>query len=235
MLLKETGHPLIAPFNSSESFIVTNPEAFRRKLRGFRAAGLDNIQVVSDFDATLTRARVGSYPGKTSITIAQNTESSPKRQELIKQLIGYYHPIEMATGISDGVKAEFMKEWWGRSSEILVNDRYDENTLEQIVFQSKVFFRSGIEGLLQLCEDYEMPFFIVSAGLGNVIEIFMKSLAAKPLLKVFSNYLVEDSEGKLTIITEPCIVSIEKYLVLAGRQLRSHVLLLGDIPSVRNS
>ena len=139
----------------------------------------------------------------------------------------------MSRQISDGIKAEFMKEWCGRSSAIIIGDGFDRNGLEKVVLGAETFLRNGIDEMMQFCQMAEVPFYIVSAGLGNVIDVFISTLENRPLIKVFSNFLAEDEEGKLTVLTGPAIVSIEKHLVLAGKQLRSHFILLGDLPSVR--
>ncbi|OMJ90370.1 hypothetical protein SteCoe_7286 [Stentor coeruleus] len=222
---------LIAPFNNSEYFIIPNAESLKNKIELFRAAGIDNFQIVSDFDFTMTRSLVNGFQGKTSVTIAQNTSSSLERQQVISDLINYYTPIEINHQINEGVKAQYMKEWWAKSSAIIIQDKYDQKELEKVVDDSNVYLRYGIDNVMKICEDFNVPIYFVSAGLGNVIDYFFRSLGFRLNLKIFANYLDLDDEGKLTKLSEPAIVSVEKSKVLQGMKLKSHILLMGDMIS----
>lgn len=205
-----------------------------RKLQSFSGAGLENVQVVSDFDFTITRTEAYGFPGKTSITIAQNTSACEKRFKVIKDLIDFYSPLELSHHLDKETKSQLMKEWWGKSSRILVEDKHDIESLENIVLNSNVFMRHGIDRVLEFCNERNIKFVIVSAGYGNVIEILMKTLGFHLNVEIHANFIDVDSEGKLTRIREPVIVSIDKDKVLRGRTSKSHVILMGDIPSVRD-
>ena len=222
----------IAPHNSLEEFIVPNPESLHRKLHSFISAGITNVQIISDFDFTFTRSQVNSFPGKTSMTIAQNTQSCIKRQKLIQDLIDYYSPLEISTTISHSVKSDYMKEWWVKASKILVDDGHNQETLERIVLESNVFLRHGVDQLFRFCETKDLPIVIVSAGLGNVIDIIMKTVPYAPKVEIYANFLDFDETGKMTRWREPIIVSVDKELVLKGKKTKSHLILMGDLPSV---
>lgn len=223
---------LIAPLNTSEYFIIPNPESLKYKIELFREAGVENFQIVSDFDFTMTRSLVNGIQGKTSVTIAQNTSSSLERQQAISDLINYYTPIEINHHINEAVKAQYMKEWWAKSSAIIIHDKYDQKKLEKVVDDSNVYLRYGIDKVMKICEDFNVPVYLVSAGFGNVIDYYFRSLGFRLNLKVFANYLDLDEEGKLTKLLEPAIVSAEKSKVLQGMKLKSHILLMGDMISV---
>ena len=100
----------IAPHNTSEYIMIPDSNRFNHKLKSFISAGIENLQIISDFDYTITRVRVNNYPGKTSITIAQNIDSSMCRNKQVEELLDYYNPIESSLAISTEQKIEYMKE-----------------------------------------------------------------------------------------------------------------------------
>ena len=125
-----------------------------------------------------------------------------------------------------------MKEWWEKSSKILIDDNLDEDALQNIVDQSNIFVRSGIDKVFEICQDKDIPIAIVSAGLGNVIELIINSLGFSLNLSIFANFLSEDEDGKLTKRSDPIIVSMEKQVVMRDKYVKSHLILLGDMITV---
>ena len=223
----------IAPHNNLEQFIVPSPETLYRKLNSFIHAGISNLQIISDFDYTFTRSRVGSFAGKTSVTIAQNTHSCRQRQKLIQDLIDYYSPLEASTTLDHSIKSDYMKEWWAKSCKILVDDGHDQATLERIVSESNVFLRHGADHLFRFCKTRNVPIVVVSAGYGNVIDIILRAVDSAPTIEIHANFLDPDEYGKLTRRRDPVIVSMDKEQVLKGKRIKSHLILMGDMTSVR--
>lgn len=226
---------IIAPFNFSEKFCVPSLSNLIRKINKFKSEGINNFEVISDFDFTLTRFSVNEHPGKTSVTLAQTTAKSEARIEEVQALYDYYSPIEHSSTITENIKAKHMNEWWHRSSAMLISDQLEKKDIQSLVLNSNVFFRRCIQEFISRCKFYSVPFTIVSAGFGNVVEGYFEELGFDSAVKIFSNFLLEDENGKLTIRTEPYIVSIEKNKVLKDLKLRPNVLLLGDMVSVRNT
>lgn len=226
-------HNLIAPFNFSEKFVVPNLSSLIGKLRKFNDEGVGNCEVFADFDFTLTRFSSNGIPGKTSVTIAQTTGKPKSRMEEVQALHDYYSPIEHSSTLGVSDKAHYMREWWHRSSTMLINDQLEEKDISSLVVNSNVLLRNSVDTLLSACQNYSIPFSIVSAGFGNVIEGYFQEIQFSSAVKVHSNFLLKDQNGKLSIRTEPYIVSIEKNNVLAGSKSRPNVILLGDMISVR--
>lgn len=226
-------HNLIAPFNFSEKFIIPSLSALIGKIRKFSDEGVNKCEVFADFDFTLTRFSANGIPGKTSVTIAQTTGKPQSRMQEVQALHDYYSPIEHSSNIDETTKAHYMHEWWHRSSSMLINDELEEKDISSLVLNSDVLLRNSINSLLSACQYYSMPFSVVSAGFGNIIEGYFREIQFESAVKVHSNFLLKDQNGKLSIRTEPYIVSIEKNKVLVGTESRPNIILLGDMISVR--
>jgi 5'-nucleotidase len=223
---------IVAPFNPMERVVVTDVEALCRKIGRIKNDGIRNLQIVSDFDYTLTRFNTYGVPSKTSVTIAQVVNQTDQRKAEVEKLIQYYSPIEHSNLISKSFKAKYMKEWWYKSSSMLISDQLKDQDIENLVLNSQVYLRHGIEAILDLCKSNSIHFTVVSAGFGNIVSKFFEILSFRDSVEIFSNFLLPDSQGKLVRRTEPIIVSIEKNNVLVGKTRKENFIILGDMASV---
>ena len=223
---------IIAPFNPLEKVFVTDIEELCRKIGKIKNDGIGNLQFVSDFDFTLTRFCCQGVQGKTSATLAQVTGHGKEREQEVKDLIDLYLPIEHSDLVSESVKAKFMKEWWFKSSNMLIQDKLKDSDLESIVLNSQVYLRHSITSLLNKCRNHSIPFSILSAGFGNIIHKFFDLLLLKDSVQIYSNFLLENAERELVYRTEPFIVSIEKSEVMIGKTRKENFIVMGDMASV---
>ena len=223
---------IIAPFNAFEKVVVTDIEELCKKIGRIKNDGIQNLQFVSDFDFTLTRFHCQGVQGKTSVTLAQVTGKGKEREQEVKELIDLYLPIEHSDLVSESVKAKFMKEWWFKSSSMLIQDKLKDSDLESIVLNSQVYLRHSITSLLNKCRTHSIPFTIVSAGFGNIIQKFFDLLLLKDSVQIYSNFLLENRDNELVHRAEPFIVSIEKSDVMIGKTRKENFIIMGDMASV---
>ncbi|CAN6282091.1 unnamed protein product [Urochloa humidicola] len=109
--------PLILPAAMSSSAsttapnsVVADPSALARKVAAIRAAGPAKLQVIADFDGTLTRYWYDGARGQSSHGLLRqgNEEFDAKREALYE----HYHPIEICPDIPLPEKAKLMEEWY---------------------------------------------------------------------------------------------------------------------------
>lgn len=91
------------------------------KINDFICAGLDRLQVVSDFDYTITKQRTeDGTPVLTSFNIFEACESLPP--EVLKESRRQeekYHPLEIDPKIPKEEKVKYMLEWWSEADKLL--------------------------------------------------------------------------------------------------------------------
>jgi|688.fasta_scaffold685887_2 2-hydroxy-3-keto-5-methylthiopentenyl-1-phosphate phosphatase len=85
---------------------------------------------------------------------------------------------------------------------------------------------------MRLTQEMDIPMTIVSAGIGNVVALVMQSLMDCSHVEILSNFLYFNEEGKAVSVTHPSINSLTKFKILASKQLRSNIILLGDVTPV---
>lgn len=121
--------------------------------------------------------------------------------------VAYYSPKEMDLSLSVEERRKFCDEWTNRGLEALSKqDLLDgdfQDLIEKTVNAKTFRLRKDADKILDFAEKYNIPMYILSAGLGNVIEPFLikttssyLKLKEKGLVTVVSNYLTFDEKTK---------------------------------------
>ncbi|MEQ2189269.1 7-methylguanosine phosphate-specific 5'-nucleotidase [Goodea atripinnis] len=200
-------------------------------------AGPGSLQVISDFDMTLTRF---AHKGKrlpTTHNILNNrlliNEDSTKK---MKELLNTYYPIEIDPSLSPEEKLPYMVTWWTEVHELLIQQRIRKDMLAQVVRESSAMLREGYRVFFDCLAEHRVPLLIFSAGVGDVLEeVIRQNDVFHPNLHIISNYMDFDHTGVLQAFKGQLIHSYNKRDVAlshatALRELhgRPNVLLLGD-------
>ncbi|XP_047231960.1 7-methylguanosine phosphate-specific 5'-nucleotidase-like isoform X2 [Girardinichthys multiradiatus] len=200
-------------------------------------AGPDSLQVISDFDMTLTRF---SHKGKrlpTTHNILNNrlliNEDSTKK---MKELLNTYYPIEIDPSLSPEEKLPYMVTWWTEVHELLIQQRIRKDMLAQVVRESSAMLREGYRVFFDCLAEHRVPLLIFSAGVADVLEeVIRQNDVFHPNLHIISNYMDFDHTGVLQAFKGQLIHSYNKRdgalsHATALRELhgRPNVLLLGD-------
>lgn len=182
---------------SSSDVVIDNQQLLERKKADIRNAGPGKLQVIADFDATLTRYWINGSRGQSSHGLLQqdNSEYDVKRQ----QLYDYYHPLEFSPTISIEEKTKLMEEWWEKTHSLLVEGGLTYSAIRNSVSSATIAFREGVVELFEYLEERDVPILIFSAGLADIIEEVLKQKLHRSFknVKIVSNRMVFDNNGCL--------------------------------------
>lgn len=198
---------------------------------------LDNLYVVADFDRTIT---AGS--SKTSWSVLADTDLVPKEYstERHKQY-DKYRPIEVDTSLPFEYRMKMMDEWFRAHIGLFVKYKMSEEVFEKAATDLRVMkFRTGAQEFLKFLYQNHIPLIIISAGIGNFIEAFLKNYDC-----YFDNIYVSSNKvlfenGIAVGVGENVIHSFNKNEVSLPPKVkdklkgRNQVLLLGDQTSDLN-
>lgn len=200
-------------------------------------AGPDSLQVISDFDMTLTRF---AYEGKrvpTTHNILNNhlliDENCKKK---IKKLLNTYYPIEIDARLSTEEKVPLMVEWWTKVHELLIEQKIKKDMLALAVRESHSKLREGYKMFFDHLAEHQVPLLIFSAGIGDVLEeVIRQNHVFHPNVNIISNYMDFDHTGVLQAFKGQLIHTFNKRegalshaAHLPDLKGRPNVLLLGD-------
>uniref|UniRef100_A0A1I7ZKA5 5'-nucleotidase n=1 Tax=Steinernema glaseri TaxID=37863 RepID=A0A1I7ZKA5_9BILA len=240
----------VVSFSSKEVMdaLLKNPrvrmrdaKAVERKLARIIEGGMNELMVISDFDYTLSRfvdksgARCWTTHG-----VFDNAalEMDPTLGQKFIDLKEKYLPIEFCSTMTIAEKIPHMEDWWRTSHGHIIEARFTEKVIEKCVVESKVEIRDRGFEMIGKLQEHSVPLIIFSAGIGNVIEVFLKHhMKTIPHnVHLISNMMEFDDEGVCKSFTEPLIHTFCKNSsVINGERAffhqisdRTNVILLGD-------
>ncbi|XP_071027870.1 cytosolic 5'-nucleotidase 3-like [Oncorhynchus clarkii lewisi] len=225
------------PELSSPSVCMRDPRRVEEIIKAMQKAGTSTIQVISDFDMTLTRFAYNGKRCPTSHNILDNSKLiSEECKAQLKDLLNTYYPIEIDSKRTAEEKLPLMVEWWTKAHTLLVQQRIRKDLLKDMVKESDVMLREGYQLFFDHLQEHSIPLLIFSAGLGDVLEEVIRQAGVfHPNVKVFSNYMDFDETGVLKAFKGELIHIYNKRegaLLNTGHfqelKSRHNVLLVGD-------
>uniref|UniRef100_A0A3B4B2H6 Uncharacterized protein n=1 Tax=Periophthalmus magnuspinnatus TaxID=409849 RepID=A0A3B4B2H6_9GOBI len=179
----------VIPQLSNTSVCMKDPQRVRDILESMQKAGSNTLQVISDFDMTLTRF---AFNGKRCPTyILDNSRLINDECKLkLKELLNTYYPIEIDSTRSVEEKLPLMVEWWTKAHELLIEQKIKKDALALAVRESEAMLRDGYEFFFNHLHEHSIPLLIFSAGIGDILEEVIRQAGVfHSNVNVFSNYM----------------------------------------------
>ncbi|CAI5506271.1 unnamed protein product [Closterium sp. Naga37s-1] len=188
-----------APITSGvpKGVVIRDIEELQRKKQAMRAAGRDTVQVIADFDRTLTKFTVNGKQGQ-SCHMLLNLRH-PELEERGGRLTAKYLPMETDPHLPHEEKFTCMVEWWTAAHELLLESGITRADVTQSVAAANTAFRDGFCDMLAMLEAHGVPLLIFSAGLADVIEELLHQQLPRSFsnVRVVSNRMQFDESGRL--------------------------------------
>ncbi|XP_003705181.1 cytosolic 5'-nucleotidase IIIB isoform X1 [Megachile rotundata] len=198
--------------------------------------GRNCLQVVTDFDLTLTKQHVNGKKALSSFGIFSKSKQLPEiYAKESGRLYKKYRPIEIDPNLPLEEKAEAMTNWMIAAEEILQGIPFDPKEISEVVKIYGSDLRDGTKELFKKFHSAGIPVLVFSAGLGDVVEAVLKAQGVLfDNVKVISNFL-KYKDGKLTGFKNKKLIHVfnknehtveqEYFKFLEGRR---NVFLMGD-------
>lgn len=202
-----------------------------------RRGGKDRLQVISDFDRTLSRFAYNGKQCPSSHNILDNSKVvSEECQPELKALHKHYYPIEIDPRRTIEEKLPDMVEWWTKAHDILCQQKIQKFQIAEVVRESNAMLREGYKTFFDTLYQNSIPLLIFSAGIGDILEeIIRQKKVFHPNIHIVSNYMDFDKDGFLQGFQGQLIHTYNKNSSICKnsayfQQLRgkTNILLLGD-------
>lgn len=190
-----------------------------------------NVYVVADFDRTITKGN-----SKTSWSILASSDLVPKTYiEERQALYDYYRPIEINESMDFELKSSLVKEWFKKHIELLIKYQVKEKDFETAATDLRVLeFRPGAKYFLEFLHENNIPLIIISAGIGNFIEMFLKNNNCYYNNIYISSNKIIFKDGIAVGVDNNIVHSLNKNEVSLPEEIqnsvkdRNNIILLGD-------
>ena len=224
---------------------VKDMKLLEKKILKFKKDGPTKLQVISDFDFTMTH-----------FFLQKSTERSPSCHKVLEDcgllsdeyhqkaqgLQKKYYPLEIDPKIPLPEKIKYMEEWVTTAHEEMIRSGMPKSVISKAVKQSPLKLRTGVADLIVLSELIGFPILIFSAGIANIIEEVMKKQASLPdTVHIVSNTMIfggREHNYNLIDFEEPVFHVFNKrvasvlnkydYFKQNDYHKRRNILLIGD-------
>ncbi|CAP32552.1 Protein CBG13827 [Caenorhabditis briggsae] len=226
---------------SSPQVHVKDIKALTDKLSKFVAGGADQLMVISDFDFTLSRFADKSGNRCSSCYCVFDNAVGTNNPEWCRKFVGLYHkygPVEHDHSLSIEEKVPFMEAWWQQSHELIIQGGFKREAIDDYVSRCNIQLRDNADIMMKKMTNHSVPFIIFSAGIGTIIEMYLKHKFGKveDNTHIVSNMMGFDQDGYVNSFSDPLIhVFCKNSSVMPADRTfseqihgRRNVILLGD-------
>lgn len=153
------------------------------------AAGSREVVAVCDFDGTITTEESNVTMNAMAKAMGYDSAFSKERDELYRL---YGPAVECA---SDEERLSLERKWWNAQMALFLKYQIAPESYTDALKSLDFQLRPEAVELLRYCEEHDVPVFIVSAGLGNlIIPILAWSGCLSPNLRVIANFVRYDGQ-----------------------------------------
>lgn len=216
-------------------FTVTNKKLFDQKLKKIQEDGLEKLQIISDFDRTLTKAF--SEEGKIMSIWKYLEKSNYLGDEYgieTEKKFNKYYPQEHNTDLTKEGRAKILDQWWSEVNELLIKYKFSEDIVKRIAQNDLSIFRDYFGEFISYLNQNEIPLLIFSAGIGNIIREMIKHHYSYADFDLISNFFKFNDDGYAIEYSKPVINSANKDHIsmkediVKKRHGKTNLILMGD-------
>ncbi|KAJ6662067.1 hypothetical protein lerEdw1_012914 [Lerista edwardsae] len=178
---------------------IKDQERVEEIICGLIKGGAAKLQIITDFDMTLSRFSFNGKRCPTCHNVIDNCKliTDECRKKLL-QLKEIYYAIEIDPNLTIEEKYPYMVEWYNKSHALLIEQGLQKDKLAEIVRESDIMLKEGYENFFDKLHEHNIPVFIFSAGIGDVLEeVIHQAGVYHPNVKVVSNFMDFDENGIL--------------------------------------
>lgn len=216
--------------------LITDQQQWEEKLKSFGREKAQ-IAVICDFDFTLTpfhdadgniaTTSVGSIRKIGSLGVAYGREA----QQLYETYIAHdRNPL-----LSVEEKTDLMVEWYTKHFTLMFASGLCQETIAETCAKGLFSLREGAQELIRYCGLTNIPFVVMSAGLGDVIAQCLRSYDLEAAVHIVGNRFLYDDAGRAYELDRHMIhpynkfvVSLKDFVPPFAEKTPTHCIVVGD-------
>lgn len=225
-----------------------NKDDFERKMSLLKAGGSSKLNIVSDFDFTLSKFKMeNGQRGCSCYKIIEDCGLLSHEYHVQAQALQlHYYPLEVDPSLDSVTRTSYMIEWVEKANVLLSKSGLSKTIIETAVTRSiesgRFILRPKVVEFLSELEERRVPILIFSAGIFDVLDSalrYYKASIHRSLVHVISNKPIFDGpEGSISTFEEPVIhvfnkkaetfLTTHEYFKQEDLLNRTNLILLGD-------
>jgi len=226
-------------FTPMDNVVIANPAIWEKEKAAFVRAGAGKLQVLCDFDRTLTLNVAYGRKASTFISVLRkrnylSSEYARKAQALADK----YYPLEKDLSLALAEKKKLMATWWRKHFQLLVAYGLKKEDIFRASKDADLVLRPNVPEFFTLLAKKDVPLVIFSAsGFGEegIIPFLQDKGVFGANVRVISNSFVWGDDGRALGVREPIVhvfnkdeTLLQDYPFFPRLKKRKNVLILGD-------
>lgn len=215
---------------------IKHPGNVATLLNKLVSAGIKALQVIADFDHTITKQHINGEKHTSSFCVINNCTCLPSHfREKDRVMVEKYVPIERDPHLSKAEKTPHMVEWYTITGDLYTGFALSADDISKAVEKTHTELRTKTLELISDLDSEDVPFLVFSAGLGDVVHAILKHHGVvNKNIHVISNFL-KYKDGQVDGFTSEIVhpfnkngkaAAHTKYFELMSS--RHNVILMGD-------
>ncbi len=215
-------------YQEDQELIISDPTKFQQIMKALISEGIESLDIVTDFDFTLTRKEPeGDHGNDSSYSLFSlsphlSKEFKDKRIYLYKT----YSPYERDTTLDFAAKDKLMQEWYSRTLELVSSHKLSNDQIKESIYCTSMKLRHCSDELFKFASLLSIPMYVISAGIKEIIMNFLE-------MSIPSEFL-----EKITLIANACSKQTTPYVTTTNKDkflhkskfpLRRNAVLIGDL------
>ncbi len=208
----------ITEYNSKEIIQIISNDFYEKK-KEFEA-NPKKLMIITDFDFTLTKKYHKDSNLYSSYCVLEFSKyMSDNFKKMNKELFSKYSKFENDLTLDFETKDKLMQQWFKENLDLILVENLSKENFNKMILQAEnnFYYRYGILDLFNLVNIHNIPFFIISGGIHEIIEESLKiilpfydELKEKNLIHIVANKFTYDEKGKVLGYTEPFVYTFNK-------------------------
>ena len=151
-------------------------EGFREKVRKIQEAGVDNLNILTDFDATFTKQRHpdGKKAELSFLCVVMSKYIKPEDQKKIQQTYKNFFEYERTTSDDAATRSKKVGEMYMVVFRAILENKLRSFDMDDILATCSVLMRLGVVEFIHVAARHKLPFYIVSAGFVKMIDELLR-------------------------------------------------------------
>uniref|UniRef100_A0A0K8SWY5 5'-nucleotidase n=1 Tax=Lygus hesperus TaxID=30085 RepID=A0A0K8SWY5_LYGHE len=227
---------IVIPQLEADHVKMKDKDAVYQKIHKMVKDGKEKLQIITDFDRTLSKYHHNGESTKSSYGVFEAIPILPPAfLEGTSQLYKKFRAIEDDPKMTIADKLPHMEDWWKKSEELYIGMPCSEKLIDQAVTDSNVHLRTGSESAFARLQKERVPVLVFSAGLGDiVVAILKRHNILYDNVHVVSNFFKIDNEkvagfdGELIHVYNKNQHAIENTSYFKDLAHHPNIILMGD-------
>lgn len=216
---------------------VKNPAHVEELISLLVKGGYSKLQVISDFDHTISRVHFNGAMCDTTYGILDSGPYTPEENRIKANLLFQkYYPIEVDPHLTRAEKTLHMVEWYTQSRNLMTTSGIKKGDITAMVRASNALLRDGCDAVFKTLLAHDIPLLIFSAGIGDILkEVLKQRNLLLSNMEIVANFIQFDEQDNIMGFQNRLIhtfnknqYSLENSDYFDKLKSRKNIILLGD-------